>query len=81
MPFGPMELLILLLVLVLFFGARKLPEMGRSLGSGMREFKEAVSGKRDRDEPESLGSGGEVAETTELDEPGTPRKRKTRVAS
>ena len=46
MPFGisVWELLILLLVLLLVFGAKRLPEMGRSLGKGMREFKDAVTG-------------------------------------
>jgi sec-independent protein translocase protein TatA len=46
MPFGISipELLILLVVLLLVFGARRLPEMGRSLGKGMREFKDAVTG-------------------------------------
>ena len=49
MPFGigTPELLILLLVLLLVFGAKRLPEMGRSLGKGMREFKDSVSGKDD----------------------------------
>jgi sec-independent protein translocase protein TatA len=47
MPFGISvpELLILLVVLLLVFGAKRLPEMGRSLGKGMREFKDSVSGK------------------------------------
>jgi sec-independent protein translocase protein TatA len=46
MPFGISlpELLILLVVLLLVFGAKRLPEMGRSLGKGMREFKDSVSG-------------------------------------
>ena len=46
MPFGVgfPELIILLLVLLLVFGAKRLPEMGRSLGKGMREFKDGVSG-------------------------------------
>jgi sec-independent protein translocase protein TatA len=46
MPFGVSlpELLILLVVLLLVFGAKRLPEMGKSLGKGMREFKDAVSG-------------------------------------
>ncbi|HET9461797.1 MAG TPA: twin-arginine translocase TatA/TatE family subunit [Gaiellaceae bacterium] len=46
MPFGISiwELLILLVVLLLIFGAKRLPEMGRSLGKGMREFKDAVTG-------------------------------------
>ena len=52
MPFGISlpELLILLVVLLLVFGAKRLPEMGRSLGKGMREFKDSISGKDD-DEP------------------------------
>ena len=36
--------MILLIVLLLIFGAKRLPEMGRSLGKGMREFKDSVSG-------------------------------------
>ena len=49
MPFGIgiWELLILLLIVLLVFGAKRLPEMGRQLGGGMREFKESVSGKDD----------------------------------
>lgn len=43
-PFGFWEILIVLGVLLLLFGARRLPEMGRSLGRGMREFKDAVTG-------------------------------------
>jgi sec-independent protein translocase protein TatA len=46
MPIGPWELLIILFVLILFFGAKKLPEMGRALGFGMREFKEGIAGDR-----------------------------------
>lgn len=59
MPFGISvpELLILLVVLLLVFGAKRLPEMGRSLGKGMREFKDSVSGKDvDDDEPRELPS-------------------------
>ena len=49
MPFGIgiWELLILLLVLLLVFGPKRLPEMGRQLGKGMREFKDSVSGNDD----------------------------------
>jgi sec-independent protein translocase protein TatA len=41
---NPVHLAFLLLVLLLVFGAKRLPEMGRSLGSGLRGFKESVSG-------------------------------------
>ena len=53
MPFGIgiWELLILLLVLLLVFGPKRLPEMGRQLGKGMREFKDSVSGSGTDDEP------------------------------
>jgi sec-independent protein translocase protein TatA len=47
MPFGISwpEILVLLLVALLVFGPKKLPEMGRSLGRGMREFKDSISGR------------------------------------
>ena len=40
---GPWELAILLIVVLLVFGPKRLPEMGRSLGRGMREFKSSVT--------------------------------------
>lgn len=47
---GPWEIVLLLLLALLLFGAKRLPEIGRSLGSGMREFKDSVSGvKQDID--------------------------------
>jgi sec-independent protein translocase protein TatA len=50
MPIGVPELLIILVIVLLLFGARRLPEVARGLGSGMREFKDAVTGKSE--EPE-----------------------------
>lgn len=49
MPFGIgiWELLIILLAVLLIFGPKRLPEMGRQLGRGMREFKDSVTGKDD----------------------------------
>ena len=49
MPFGigVTELVILLVALLVIFGPKRLPEMGRSLGKGMREFKDSISGKDD----------------------------------
>jgi sec-independent protein translocase protein TatA len=50
MPFGigPLELLIVLVIVLVIFGPKRLPGLGRSLGSGIREFKDSLSGK---DEP------------------------------
>jgi len=42
---NPFHLLIIAGVILLLFGAKRLPEMGRSLGSGMREFKDGVMGR------------------------------------
>jgi sec-independent protein translocase protein TatA len=52
-PFGigPLELVIVLLIVLLLFGAKRLPELGRSLGHGMREFKDSVTGKNAGEEP------------------------------
>jgi sec-independent protein translocase protein TatA len=41
-----MEIVGLLLLALLLFGAKRLPEIGRSLGTGMREFKDSVSGEK-----------------------------------
>jgi sec-independent protein translocase protein TatA len=46
------EIILLLLVLLLIFGPKRLPEMGRSLGKGMREFKDSITGKDD--EPQQI---------------------------
>jgi sec-independent protein translocase protein TatA len=59
MPFniGPMELIVVLIIALVVLGPKKLPEVGKSLGRGMREFKESISGMADgddeRDEPKS----------------------------
>jgi sec-independent protein translocase protein TatA len=53
MPFsvGPGELIIVLIIALIVLGPKKLPEVGRSIGSGMREFKDSLSGEsRHRDE-------------------------------
>jgi sec-independent protein translocase protein TatA len=42
---NPIHLAFLLILLLLVFGAKRLPEMGRSLGSGMRGFKDAIGGE------------------------------------
>ena len=46
---SPMELIIILIVVLIVFGPKRLPDLGRSLGRGMREFKDSVTGK-DKDE-------------------------------
>jgi sec-independent protein translocase protein TatA len=50
---GWQGLVIILVVLLVIFGPKRLPEMGRSLGRGMREFKDSVTGKDD-DQPREI---------------------------
>ena len=54
MPFnvGPMELLLVLVIALVVLGPKKLPEAGRSIGHGLREFKDSISGDSRRDEDE-----------------------------
>lgn len=44
---GPFEILVIFLVVLLLFGGKKLPEFGRALGEGIKEFRKALSGKND----------------------------------
>jgi sec-independent protein translocase protein TatA len=56
MPFnniGPMELVIVLVIALLVIGPKRLPEVGKSLGRGMREFKESISGENRDDDDEA----------------------------
>jgi sec-independent protein translocase protein TatA len=49
----PVHLIFLLLLALLLFGAKRLPEIGRSLGTGMREFKDSVTASGDKTETRS----------------------------
>jgi sec-independent protein translocase protein TatA len=52
---GPMELVIVFVIALIVLGPKRLPEVGRSLGSSMREFKDAISGdKREEDDDDEL---------------------------
>lgn len=52
---GPLELIIVLVIALVIFGPKRLPDLGRSLGSGMREFKESITARsKDDDDPGAL---------------------------
>ncbi len=55
---GPMELVIILLIVILLFGGKKIPEIAKGLGKGIRDFKSSMAGATDAD-----------AETKSLDKP------------
>jgi sec-independent protein translocase protein TatA len=51
--FGPMELLLILAIVVVIFGATKLPQLGRGLGEGISNFRDGIKGKDDKALPKS----------------------------
>jgi sec-independent protein translocase protein TatA len=51
--FGPLEIVLVIVVLLLIFGPKRLPSLGRQLGGGLREFKDSVTGdKKHQDDDE-----------------------------
>jgi sec-independent protein translocase protein TatA len=72
-PLSWWELAILLLLLLLIFGPKRLPEMGRSLGRGIREFKESITSSGKDDEPDEVPAELPPAEETPVTS-GTRRK-------
>ena len=61
---GPTELIIVLVIVLIIFGPKRLPGLGRQLGSGMREFKDSITGK-DKDDDEDRDAFGETTERPE----------------
>jgi sec-independent protein translocase protein TatA len=54
---GPLELIIVLVIALVIFGPKRLPDLGRSLGTGMREFKDSITARSkddDDDEPSAV---------------------------
>ena len=58
---GPLEIIIVLVIVLVIFGPKRLPDLGRSLGTSMREFKDSVTGKDD-DDDKQIDAGDSKAE-------------------
>ena len=70
----PWHIVLLLLIALLLFGGKRLPEIGKSLGHGMREFKDAVTGHSEPDDPQPELP---PAEPTATPTTATPPERET----
>ena len=68
---GPLEIVIILVIVLVIFGPKRLPDLGRSLGKGMREFKDSVTGKDNDELPAS------PVETPEPTAAATPSEQKS----
>jgi len=49
---GPLEIVVVLVIALVVFGPKRLPELGKSMGRGIREFRSTISGKDDESKPE-----------------------------
>ncbi|MEA2473651.1 MAG: sec-independent protein translocase protein TatA [Thermoleophilaceae bacterium] len=69
---GPLEIAVILVIVLLIFGPKRLPDLGRSMGRGMREFKDSVTGK---DEEKAIEPGETVTtvKTTTVEDEAAPR--------
>ena len=65
---GPMELIIALVVILLLFGAKRIPELARGLGSGVREFKAGTKEGQLEDKNDKKGEEGVTSEVKTDDE-------------
>lgn len=73
---GPMEIAIVLIIALVVFGPKKLPELGKSVGTGFREFKDGVSGVTDdvnvkSDKPEVTATAAPAAPAEPVKEPAS----------
>jgi sec-independent protein translocase protein TatA len=69
---GPLELAIVLIIALVIFGPKRLPDLGKSLGKGMREFKDSLSGENDDDDEEQAKLEAAAAQPQPDPEDGEP---------
>ncbi len=72
---GPTELIIILIILLVVFGTKKLKDMGPDLGSAIKGFKNAVSDEDKSDTAETKNLEPDVGETTALDPDATDKEK------
>jgi sec-independent protein translocase protein TatA len=66
---GPLELAIVVIIALVIFGPKRLPELGKSLGDGMREFKSSISGENKDDDPPEIDLGADEDDALVEDNP------------
>ena len=66
---GPLELVIVLVIVLVVFGPKRLPSLGRQLGAGMREFKDSVTGKDRDDHEDDNDDQGQIMRSTATTDP------------
>ena len=69
---GPLEIAVVLIIVLIIFGPKRLPELGQSMGRGIREFKSSLSGEKDKDSPEEKRRELEASQQAQVAQPQPP---------
>ena len=69
---GPLEIAVVLIIVLIIFGPKRLPELGQSMGRGIREFKSSLSGDKDKDSPEEKRRELEANQQAQVSQPQPP---------
>jgi sec-independent protein translocase protein TatA len=70
---GPLEIAVVLVIVLIIFGPKRLPELGQSMGRGIREFKNSLSGDKDKDSPEEQRHELEASQQVQASRPQPPQ--------
>jgi sec-independent protein translocase protein TatA len=69
---GPLEIAVVLVIVLIIFGPKRLPELGKSMGHGIREFKNSISGDSDEDSPEEKQRELQASQQAQASQPQPP---------
>jgi sec-independent protein translocase protein TatA len=69
---GPLEIAVVLIIVLIIFGPKRLPELGKSVGHGIREFKNSISGESDTDSPEEKQRELQASQQAQASQPQPP---------
>ena len=69
---GPLEIAVVLVIVLIIFGPKRLPELGKSMGNGIREFKNSLSGDKDDDSPEEKQRELQASQQAQVSQPQPP---------
>jgi sec-independent protein translocase protein TatA len=70
---GPLEIAVVLVIVLIIFGPKRLPELGQSMGRGIREFKASLSGDKDKDSPEEKQRELQASQQAQASQPQPPQ--------
>ena len=70
---GPLEIAVVLVIVLIIFGPKRLPELGQAMGRGIRQFKSSLSGDDDKDSPEEKKRELQASQQAQASQPQSPQ--------